>query len=238
MLKTILEKLIRFYSEKILDVKGFYNKSARFYDLVHHFQTLYADNIHRNAVAESAEFEDGDLVLDVGTGTSLAAICAINLSYPAKKIRIIGVDLSKQMLKVARKNMRRFGIKNQVFNVNCDARSLPFRPSLFSKIISVYGLGGVKTGLKKLFLELLGVSKEAAIFSLGEMTAPPREKSLFRRKVHELLMEPFINLVWQFKDLHLSTLFHMFHVREIKKKYFDTHYLGSMTLLVGKLNSK
>ena len=200
---------------------------------------MYADNIHRIAVAEAADFKAGNLVLDVGTGTSLAAICAVNQAFPLRKIRIIGVDISSQMLQKARRNCKRFHIKDQILTINCDARNLPLRKQIISRVISVYGIGGVKSRLKQLFIELISISKPGVIFSLGEMTAPPQEeKSLFRRKLHEILIEPCINLVWQFKDLNLISLYKMFNIKVIKRKYFDTNYLGSMTLLVGKLNNK
>ncbi len=238
ILKTIIERLSRFYFNWILDVKNFYNKSARFYDLVHHFQTLYADNVHRIAVVKAASFEDGSMVLDVGTGTSLAAICAINQAFPVFQVRVIGVDLSVQMLQKARRNKKKFGIQDQILNINCDARHLPLRKDLFNRIISVYGIGGVKTRLKGLFTELVSVGKPNVIFSLGEMTAPPTEKSLLKRKIHELLVEPFINCFWQFRDLNLSSLFKIFKIKVKKRKFYDTNYLGSMTLLVGELNDR
>lgn len=236
ILKKLIETLSRFYFKWMLDVKGFYDKSASFYDIAHHFQTMYADNTHRLAVANNAELKDGALVLDVGTGTSLAAICAINSTYPKKKIRVIGIDLSNQMLQKSRKNQKKFHIKNQILNINCDARCLPLRRDIFDTIISVYGIGGVQTQLKRLFLELVTISKDEAVISLGEMTTPPQEKGLLKRKLHELIIEPFINCVWHFKDLNLPNLFKAFNIRIIKRRYYDTHYLGSMTLIVGKLN--
>ncbi|MHA1147150.1 MAG: class I SAM-dependent methyltransferase [Promethearchaeota archaeon] len=217
-----------------MDVKNFYEKSARFYDLVHHFQTLYADTLHRIAVVDAAKFKNGDLVLDIGTGTSLAAICAINQTYPHITIRVIGIDLTRNMLLRARKNLQRFHIKNQILTINCDARYLPLRKSLFSKVISVYGIGGVKSKLKQMFIDVMSCTKESAIFSFGEMSAPPYEKGLFRRKVHEILVEPFINCVWHFRDLNLGNLLKAFNIKILKRKYYDNNYLGSMTLLVGK----
>ena len=205
--------------------------------MAHHFQTLYADNYHRLAVADAADFQEDELVLDVGTGTSLAAICAINTTHPSTPIRIIGVDLSSKMLEKARKNCHLYRIPNQIFVINCDARVLPLRDSLFDKVISVYGIGGVKTKIKRLFLELLRVGKKEVLFSLGEMTAPPRDKSLLWQKIHELVVEPFINLVWQFKDLNLTNIFRIFNIKTLRKKYFNNYYLGSMTLLVGRLQN-
>ncbi|MGV9200258.1 MAG: class I SAM-dependent methyltransferase [Promethearchaeia archaeon] len=234
ILKKIIDKLIRL--DKFLDIKSFYDKTARFYDIAHHVQTLWADNIHRIAVVKAAMLQEGELVIDIGTGTSMASVCAVEKTYPAR-IRVIGIDLSTQILKEAKKNIAHFHMVKEIFPVNADARFLPLRPDLFEKIISVYGMGGIQINVEKAFLELFKVSKQSAIISVGEMSAPPQDKSLLKRKIHEICVEPLINLVWQFKDLNLSSIFKKFRIKILKRSYYNTKYFGSMTLLLGKLQN-
>lgn len=204
---------------------------------MHHAQTLWADTIHRTAVVESSDFKDGDLIIDVGTGTALTSIFAMNKTYPTIRIRVIGVDLSSKMLLRAKRNLTKFNMTNLIFNINCDARFLPLRGSIFDKIISLYGLGGIRN-IKKAFRDLILVAKDNAVFSLGEMTPPPKEKSVFRRKVHEILVEPFIRIIWQFQDLNLEDLLVQFNLEILKKEYFGSRYLGSITLVVGRLKKR
>ncbi len=230
--KPFLEKILPL--DRFLGIKTLYDTTARFYDFAHHVQTLWADNEHRLAVIKAANIQNGDLILDVCTGTSLAARCALTTSLPEYLIRVIGVDISTQMLQKARKNLHKANLTNKIFNINCDARYLPLRCEIFSKIISVYGLGGIKTRLGKVFLELVRLAKINAVLSFGEMTTPPSEKGLFRKKLHQICVEPIVNLLWQFQDVDLLTYFKMVHIKLTKKKYFDTRYLGSMTLMVGQ----
>ncbi|MHA1756776.1 MAG: class I SAM-dependent methyltransferase [Promethearchaeota archaeon] len=235
ILRKLIDSFLSFYFNKIIDVKGFYEKSARFYEMAHHLQTLYADNIHRIVVSDAANFKSGDITLDVGTGTSLSAICAVNRVYPEKKIRIIGLDLSFRMLQKAKKNQDRYKTGKLIFLLNGDARFLPIRKNIFNKVISVYGLGGIKVGLNRVVKELIRVAKNSALFSIGEMTSPPREKGIFKRVLHELIIEPMINLIWHFEDFNPMDLFYNNNIQIIKRKYYDTYYFGSMTLLVAKL---
>jgi ubiquinone/menaquinone biosynthesis C-methylase UbiE len=222
--------------DKFLDIKSFYDKSARFYDIAHHLQTLWADNEHRIAVVKAANLVRGDLVIDIGTGTSMASICAVDEIYP-DFIRVIGIDLSSQMLKEANKNISHFQMNKEILPINADARFLPLRKNQFDKIISVYGMGGIQVNVEKAFVELLKVCKKTTLISLGEMTAPPQDNSLLKRKIHEICVEPLINLVWQFKNLNLSSIFKKFQIKILKRSYYNTKYFGSMTLLLGKLEN-
>ncbi len=234
--KLFLEKILPL--DRFLGTKTLYDSAARFYDFAHHIQTLWADNDHRIAVVKAINIQNGDLILDICTGTSLAAIYAIT-TLPKKYLtRVIGVDISTQMLQKARKNLQKARLKNQIFNINCDARYLPLRGDTFSRLISVYGLGGIRTRLTKAFIEFVRLAKINAVFSFGEMSAPPSDKGLFRRKLHKIFVEPIINLVWHFQDIDLQKYFKMFHIKLTKKKFYDTRYLGSMMLMVGTLTKK
>ncbi len=75
-------------------------------------------------------FGKKDFVLDVGCGTGLL-ICLLG----GRVAYIVGVDLSREMLRVAFRNMRRTRIEGAV--IRADADSLPFRSNIFSKIASV-----------------------------------------------------------------------------------------------------
>lgn len=185
---------------------------------------------------QAAKLQDGELVIDIGTGTSMASVCAVEDTYPSR-IRIIGIDLSTQMLKEAKKNISHFQMKSEIFPINADARLLPLRHDIFDKVISVYGMGGIQINVENAFFELLKVGKKSAIISVGEMSAPPQNKSLLKRKIHEICVEPLINLVWQFKDLNLSSIFKKFQIKILKRSYYNTKYFGSMTLLLGKLKN-
>jgi ubiquinone/menaquinone biosynthesis C-methylase UbiE len=75
-------------------------------------------------------FTEKDSVLDVGCGTGLL----IGL-LDGRVARMVGVDLSTEMLRVASHNIKSKGIDGNL--INADADSLPFRSNVFSKIVSV-----------------------------------------------------------------------------------------------------
>jgi ubiquinone/menaquinone biosynthesis C-methylase UbiE len=74
--------------------------------------------------------EKRDVMLDVGCGTGLL------LSLIGNKVgRIVGIDISTKMLRVASRDLERGAIKGDL--IRADADSLPFRSYIFTKVTSV-----------------------------------------------------------------------------------------------------
>jgi ubiquinone/menaquinone biosynthesis C-methylase UbiE len=76
---------------------------------------------------------DKKLVLDLGCGTGGSTL---SLASKGKTQWIIGVDLLKDMLKVARKRALERGLSQKACFIACDGRRLPFKPSFFDGLIS------------------------------------------------------------------------------------------------------
>jgi phosphatidylethanolamine/phosphatidyl-N-methylethanolamine N-methyltransferase len=77
---------------------------------------------------EHLNIESDDLVLDMGIGTG-ASLCF----YPADRGKIIGVDLSGGMLKLAKRKIRELGLSRAtIFQAN--ALELPFADNLFDHV--------------------------------------------------------------------------------------------------------
>lgn len=76
---------------------------------------------------------DKKLVLDLGCGTGGSIL---SLASRGKTQWIVGVDLLKDMLKVARKRALERGLSQKACFIACDGRRLPFRSSLFDGLIS------------------------------------------------------------------------------------------------------
>lgn len=72
-------------------------------------------------------------VLDVGTGT---AQIPIELAKRDPRITVVGVDLAKHMLAVARRNIDRAGLASQVRMEQIDAKGLPFGDASFVAVMS------------------------------------------------------------------------------------------------------
>jgi len=141
--------------------------------------------------------EEG-LVLDAGTGTARIPIL---IAKAGKKLKIIGIDLSENMLRVGSKNIERAAAGDHVVLQLVDAKKLPYEDSYFDIVISnsilhhlpdpLPFLMEVKRVVKKdgalLIRDLL---RPASIALMDELVAgvgpeyDARQKMLFRDSLH------------------------------------------------------
>ena len=125
-------------------------------------------------IFSNLDLHSTDIVLDDGAGTGDAAIVA---SKFAKKV--IAIDLSEGMLKVAKKKAK--NRKNIQF-IQMDAENLKFKNEYFDKIISIVALHYCPN-FKKALSEIFRVLKTKGIFCVIMVTIP-REyqyKMIFKR---------------------------------------------------------
>lgn len=107
----------------------FYKMISKVYDLL---DVIYFSNYEkspRKVVFES--IDEQDKILDLCTGT---ATSAINIAKAKTNIKIVGVDLSKDMLKVAKDKVKRAGIRN-IKLYQMDATQLKFKSNSFDKVL-------------------------------------------------------------------------------------------------------
>jgi len=116
---------------KIVDDWGVKRETMNSYDVkADSYESLYGyEQSEKYSVALYAvRVGGGDVVLDDGCGTGLFIRRIARHSSC-----VIGVDLSKMMLKVAKRMCRK--LKN-VFLIQCDADFLPLKENLFDKVFS------------------------------------------------------------------------------------------------------
>ena len=138
------------------------------------------------------------------------------------------------MLKYASKNINKMKLNNRVFNINGDIEKLNFPDNTFDKIISVYGFGSVKYPIE-VFKEIIRVAKPNARITFGEMTRPPKDRSLYWQKVHDIV-EWLVDLIWKFRDINIQEIFQRFNVKVDNVEYKSDRVIGSMTLISGIVN--
>ncbi len=103
--------------------KGIYNFQSAFYDIT--FGRLVQRRIAQ-AIGHM-DIQDTDFVLDLGIGTGNS------LSHFPNKGRIIGIDLSEGMLRLARKKISERGL-DHVQLLQADALWLPFADNAFDHV--------------------------------------------------------------------------------------------------------
>ncbi|RLA85777.1 MAG: hypothetical protein DRG40_03925, partial [Deltaproteobacteria bacterium] len=109
--------------------RKYYDLFSPFYDA---FVTLHSGDrggVLREMLAETTGLKEGNTVLDICTGTGSLLV---NLQGKVgEKGRVIGVDFSRGMLKVAKEKTRH--LKN-VFLVEADVSCLPFKGEAFDAV--------------------------------------------------------------------------------------------------------
>src|SRR5689334_17271519 len=88
------------------EIAGIYNLAAPGYDL----PPLKFFSLTAACLVDSLQVRPGQTILDVATGTGVAAFIAARNCQPGG--RVIGIDLAEEMLKVAAIKVNKAGISN------------------------------------------------------------------------------------------------------------------------------
>ena len=150
-----------------MDSKLFYKAMSEFYDLIDIVYFRDYDNSPRKVVFESIDNEEK--VLDLCTGTATNAL-KIAKSKPLSEV--IGIDLSKDMLKIAQGKVKKSKVRN-IKLYHMDATNMRFQDKFFDKILLSLVLHEVEENLaEKILTEAKRVLKDD-----GEIIVTEWEKS-------------------------------------------------------------
>ena len=127
-----------------------FDNIAPSYDFLHLFLSLGIDKLWRKKAVRILSGYKTDYILDVATGTGDFAVAAAKL----KPRKIIGFDLSEQMLSVGREKVIRLGLNNLIEFIKGDSEDMPFTIGQFDAITVAFGVRNfenLENGLKEFF---------------------------------------------------------------------------------------
>jgi ubiquinone/menaquinone biosynthesis C-methylase UbiE len=140
-----------------------YNKIAPFYNIsqkIFYKIKFGGENNFRNEFLKYIIVNDNNFVLETSVGT------ADNFYYMNKNAKYYGVDISIEMLKMAKKHSKKWKINSEF--ACCEAEDLPFNDNVFDV---VYSCGGFNfyNNKHKAILEMIRVAKTGSkIFIIDE----------------------------------------------------------------------
>jgi demethylmenaquinone methyltransferase/2-methoxy-6-polyprenyl-1,4-benzoquinol methylase len=138
------------------------------YDFLNHFLSFGIDRIWRKKAIKLIPFTFvNPEILDVATGTGDLAVSALRL-HPA---HISGIDISREMLKIAEKKFRDKGLSGKVDLIQGRSESIPFRDNSFDIAMVAFGVRNFSDPLKGL-MEMQRVLKKGGVIMILEFSRP------------------------------------------------------------------
>jgi demethylmenaquinone methyltransferase/2-methoxy-6-polyprenyl-1,4-benzoquinol methylase len=149
-----------------IQIRDNFDAIAPKYDLTNRILSLGIDlHWRRMAIRQLRSVPPDGLVLDLACGTCDMALEVLRQKRAA---RVVGADLSRTMLDLARKKLA----AAQVTLVNAPAEALPFRDATFDAVTIAFGIRNVpdfKAGLR----EMLRILKTGGRACILEFSTPP-----------------------------------------------------------------
>ena len=116
-------------------VEAMFDDIAPRYDLLNRVLSFGIDRSWRRKAVDLLQPARAARVLDIATGTGDLAVEALRLD----PLKIVGVDLSEQMLALAREKVARLGESKRIEFRRADAARLPFSDRQFHAVLIGFG---------------------------------------------------------------------------------------------------
>jgi len=144
------------------------------YDFLNHLLSFNIDKIWRkNAIGRLAHFHP-DTILDIATGTADFAIAASRI----KPKKIIGMDMSDNMLRIGQKKVKRKGLSELITLSEGDSENIQFEDNSFDAVTVGFGLRNFDK-LEKGLSEIYRVLNPGGVLVILEFSQP--EKKFFKK---------------------------------------------------------
>ena len=131
-------------------VKQMFDDIAPTYDRLNHILSMSIDKIWRRRVVRKVRKMKPQRIMDLATGTG---DLAIKLAKRIPEARVMGVDLSENMLAVAAEKVRRQGLDDRIALYQGDAEQLDVADNLLDVVTVAFGVrnfGDLEQGLREI----------------------------------------------------------------------------------------
>lgn len=149
------------------DVEAMFDAIAPRYDLLNRVLSMGIDKGWRKKTIAMLQEHNPQHILDVATGTADLAIQA----YETSPDRIVGVDISEEMLKIGRQKIERLGLNEFISLQRGDAEALPFEDATFDAVLVAFGVRNFED-LRKGLTEIRRVLKRSGVLLVLEFSQP------------------------------------------------------------------
>ena len=173
-------------SSNFLHIKNIFESISSEYDFMNDLMTFKNHSKWKKEIAEIAKYSSPKKILDIATGTG---DIAINLSQ-INGSKIEGVDVSGNMLKIARKKIDELKIDNIALKT-CEAENLVFEDNHFDIVSIGYGVRNF-SNLKKGLSESYRVLKKDGKLIILETSIP---ENLIIRFMYTIITSIYIPLI-------------------------------------------
>lgn len=149
-------------------VSTMFNNIAPYYDFLNRLLSLGVDTIWRKKAIMKLKEDNPQMVLDVATGTADVALEVVRLLSPKK---VIGVDISKEMLAIGDQKIKKKGLENTITLEMGDSENLRFEDDTFDAITVAFGVRNYEN-LEKGIAEMRRVLKPNGQLIVLEFSKP------------------------------------------------------------------
>jgi len=171
-------------------VEAMFDNIAPSYDFLNHFLSLGIDKWWRRKAIGILQEEKPKIVLDVATGTGDFAIEALKLKPDSVK----GIDLSKEMLDIGRKKIKKINAEKVIELMHGDAEKINFENDFFDAITIGFGVRNFEN-LSKGLTEIYRVLKKNGTLVILEFSTPAKfpVRQVYHFYFHHIL--PFMGKI-------------------------------------------
>jgi len=149
-------------------VTKMFDNIAPYYDFLNRFLSLGIDTIWRKKMINTLKEDNPKHILDVATGT---ADVAIEMSKRLDAEKIIGLDISPEMLEVGKKKISKKSLENLISLQVGDSENLPFEDNTFDAITVAFGVRNFEN-LEKGIVEMQRVLRKDGKLVVLEFSKP------------------------------------------------------------------